>query len=315
VPEEAVPVDLAQRAALFHSFVGPIPPEVRQNPRMGAFLTVHDLIPILQPQYSWPPWNAYIERSFASIQARNPGDHVFAVSQTVKEEFCAHTGFPEDRITVTPHAADPTLFYPCHGKEMEQAIRQHLDLGEQPYFLTLCQFAPRKNLPGLIEAFSLAIRDPSLRDHRLVLAGRCVPEEQGRLLALARSHGVESRLIITGFVPDESLAPLYSHASAFVFPTFAEGFGLPAVEAMQCGCPLVCSDLRVLREVAGDAAIYADPHRPEDIARALVDVIDPATHDHLQIKGQTRSSCFSWKKTADQIVQTYFQILKTVGVP
>jgi glycosyltransferase involved in cell wall biosynthesis len=178
----------------------------------------------------------------------------------------------------------------------------------------LCRFARRKNLEGLLESFALASHDGSMKDARLVLVGDAGEEWQSRLETIARKLGIENRVKLTGFVPNEWLAPLFSAASAFVFSTFAEGFGLPALESLQCGAPLICSDLPVLHEVAGDAAIYASPRRPEEIARAMVDVISqPKIRDDLRSKGVARAALFSWNKCARATLDAYTIGLKANG--
>jgi glycosyltransferase involved in cell wall biosynthesis len=134
-----------------------------------------------------------------------------------------------------------------------------------------------------------------------------------QLLNQARALGIEDRIRLTDFVPDEHLAPLYGGAKAFVYPTFSEGFGLPAVESMQCGTPLICSDIPVLREVAGDAALYANPHQPEEIASRLVDILNPDTASALSEKGRTRAALYSWESTAQIVVKAYTQSLRELG--
>jgi glycosyltransferase involved in cell wall biosynthesis len=317
VPEFRIPDQMIDSASLFHSFFGPIPLQLRRNPRMVIFLTVHDLIPF-QPDNTWSPPGAtgteYIGRAFASLRRDSTTDHVVCVSHCVKRDFCAHTGFPAERVFVTPLAADQKIFHPCSNPDQVNEMRRLLGLDERPYFLSLCRFARRKNLEGLLESFALASHDGSMKDARLVLVGDAGEEWQSRLETIARKLGIENRVKLTGFVPNEWLAPLFSAASAFVFSTFAEGFGLPALESLQCGAPLICSDLPVLHEVAGDAAIYASPRRPEEIARAMVDVISqPKIRHDLRSKGVARAALFSWNKCARATLDAYTIGLKANG--
>jgi glycosyltransferase involved in cell wall biosynthesis len=167
------------------------------------------------------------------------------------------------------------------------------------YLLSVGETRPYKNIPRLLEAFA-RLDAPGLD---LVLVGRHDPRERD-LRALAERLGVGGRVRFLGFVPDEQLAALYSGAVAFVFPSLYEGFGIPLLEAMACGCPVVTSDLASMPEVCGEAAVYVDPSDADAIAAGMASVVgDREMSAALARRGLERAARFSYRSAAESILE------------
>lgn len=210
-------------------------------------------------------------------------------SEYSKWEIVRYLGISEDRIRVTPLAASPK-FRPMRRERTDD-----------PYFLYVGNLEPRKNLERLIEAFARLPR----KDHRLVIVGNRwyrghAAEEK------AKSLGLNGRVQFMGYVPRAELPALFNNATAFVYPSLLEGFGLPIVEAMACGAPVIASNNSSLREIAGEAAVLVDPRSVEQITEALARVAeDNALRDELSSKGLARAADFSWERTASRTLDVY----------
>jgi glycosyltransferase involved in cell wall biosynthesis len=167
------------------------------------------------------------------------------------------------------------------------------------YILSVCTLEPRKNLTTLLDAYTMMERH---RRHRLVLVGMS-GWKNTTLFELIERHPAKDSIIVTGYVPAEDLAPLYSGAEVFVFPTLYEGFGLPVLEAMQCGCPVISSTSSSIPEVAGNACIQVDPHDIPGLAQSMERVLsDKALRGSMGRKGLARSRLFSWEKSAARLL-------------
>lgn len=229
---------------------------------------------------------------------------VIAISEFTKQEVVKYYSLNPDTVTVTPLAYDKKLFKPTPGPV------------KKPYILFLGSLRPSKNVEGLIRAFyelintpSPSVSPPKLGGDQegvpvglnLVIAGKKA-WLYDRIFELVRSLKLEDRVIFTGFVPDKDKPALMSGAAAFVMPSFHEGFGIPVLEAMACGTPVVISKVASLPEVGGDAAIYVNPHDPNSIASAIKTAIGPNRDKFVQL-GLKRVKSFSWDKTARLTLQ------------
>ncbi len=214
-------------------------------------------------------------------------------SEYSKWEIVRYLGIPEDRIRVTPLAAS------------SEFVPQRRDCVTQPYFLYVGNIEPRKNLERLIEAFA---RVPD-KQHQLLIAGNRWYQGSAPVQK-AKSLGLNGRVKFLGYVPREDLQGLYSNATAFVYPSLLEGFGLPVVEAMACGTPVITSNNSSMQEVAGQAAVLVDPRSVNAIAEALTNLAESsALRDELSGKGLQRASEFSWAKTAELTMEVYREAL------
>lgn len=203
------------------------------------------------------------------------------------------------RIDAIPLAADPGIFHRASPAAVA-AARAKYGIRKK-YILTVCTLEPRKNLATLLAAYR---RVPVRRDFQLVLVGMAGWQTSDFFKDIAASD-VGDNVVFTGYVPSSELAPIYTGAEIFVFPTYYEGFGLPVLEAMQCGCPVITSTTSSIPEVAGDAAIMVDPHDVDGLAAAMEALLQngPA-RKKLSGKGLSRSKKFSWEKSTRMLIES-----------
>jgi len=290
----AVPRVLRQLDAdVYHSAYYLMP----YRPGVPALVTFYDLIPIRFPQYS--SFRARVLFHLTSHLALKTAHHSIVISSSTRHDMLRHLRADPERLTITPLAAAP-LFAPQSAIAAAK-IREHYALPLR-FILYLGSNKPHKNLSRLVEAFA-PLRDLEIP---LVIAGTWLhqyPEPR----RLADTLGLNNAQILwLGPVPGHNLPALYSAALAFVFPSMVEGFGLPVVEAMACGTPVVCSRIPSLVEVAGDAAELFDPVNTTSITTALRRVIQDTEHQTtLRQRALQRATHFSWQKTARVTLNLY----------
>ena len=212
----------------------------------------------------------------------------------------------EDKVVVVPNAA-ASEFRPIAREAAAQAVRQRLSIGG-PFILSVGDLQPRKNHIGLIRAFARLTRAYPQLKHRLVLAGKPTWFAD-RVRDAARDSGVSDRIQFFGFVSDDDLLQLYNACELMVFPSFYEGFGLPALEAMACGRSVVCSNTTALPEVVDGAAILFDPYRVDEMVRAVADLLlDSELRARMERLGLQRAAHFSWQKTAEKTLEVFREV-------
>ncbi len=228
--------------------------------------------------------------------------HIVAISQAVLQEAKERLALHEDRLSAVPLAPDP-VFFP-RPTETVKAVRQRFAL-DGPYVLFVGSLEPRKNLQLAWKALQ-RLKGPLT----LVLVGWTAWGDKSWLAkAMARNGSKASRVVLTGFLDDETLAALYTGATAFVYPSLYEGFGLPVLEAMACGCPVVCSRIPALEEVSEGAAIFIDPHDPDAMASALHGLLEnPAGRQEWIHRGWERVKAFTWEKTARAMLDIFQKV-------
>ena len=201
-----------------------------------------------------------------------------------KDELIRYCGIKAEKVNVIPAGSEHILAVPPD----EGVFARHA-IGARPYVLAVSSQSPHKNYAGLVQAAGLLTE----AGFDFVFAG-------GTFGAVFRSQqaGLPSNVRSLGYVTDAELRALYEHADCFVYPTFYEGFGLPPLEAMRLGCPVVVSRAASLPEVCGDAALYVDPHRPEEIAAQIVEARQPGMRQELRARGLQQSARFTWANTA-----------------
>jgi glycosyltransferase involved in cell wall biosynthesis len=229
---------------------------------------------------------------------------IITVSEYSRQDIVKTYGIAEDDITVTPEAASET-FTRITDENNLQTVREHYGI-ENDYILSLGSIQPRKNLVRLIEAYSLLRRlHPGGKLPQLVLAGRRGWLDNETLRA-AEADNVSPAIRFTGYVADEHLSALYSGATCFVYPSYFEGFGLPILEAMKCGTPVIAGDRTSIPEVTGEAALLFDPFDSSSLVEALKRVLgDSEFRQTLSARGLQRASEFHWKKTARLTLTAY----------
>jgi len=216
--------------------------------------------------------------------------HILTISNFIGQEIHDTIRIPHNRISAI-HLAPSSIFYP---RQPEPVHSTNIRYGiPKEYLLFVGSLEPRKNLALLVQALQRCRTKVPL-----VLAGWEGWGDKNWMTSIAGTD-LENRIIMTGYVDDETLANLYSGASAFVYPSIYEGFGLPILEAMACGCPVICSKAASMPEVAGDSAIQIDPANPDDLAAAIDRIMsDAELRRRLIEKGFSRTGQFSWRKTA-----------------
>jgi len=227
---------------------------------------------------------------------------IFVPSRFIKKKLGKTFALQAEKIVVTPEAADE-IFGEATKQEISEGREKQILAThgiQKPFILYVGNAFPYKNLDSLLSA--LAQLDKNI--YLVYVGSRNVFVE--RLIEKAKEKGVDNRLIITGFVPNEDLAVLYQLAEMFVFPSLSEGFGLPGIEAMSAGCPLVCSNIPVFKEIYGEAAVYFDPKKPKDIADKIQFVIHNSEFRIQSIKkGFEQVKKYSWKNLAEQTLEVY----------
>ena len=226
-----------------------------------------------------------------------------AISEATKQDAVERLRIPPERISVTPLAVDEGRFYPRSPQEIENVRARH-NL-RQPYFLHVGSSVYHKNTAAVVRAFSLFCGE-TRAEHTLCVTGAY----ESRVLAALHSscrHLYESgRVRMIGVVPGDDLPALYSGAEALVYPSLIEGFGLPVLEAMRCATPVLTSNTSSLPEVGGDAVLYVDPRRPDEIAAGLQRLTSrPELRAALVARGRRRAALFSWACTAEQTLRVY----------
>ena len=270
--------------------------------------TIYDFIPL---QLGLKDTNVIAARQFSKILGTiSKDDAVICISDYVKDEACERLGLLEGNIFVSHLAACNKLFYPSNDAEKLKILRRRLRLDESPYYLALCALDERKNIRLLLQAFSVVLNQQTDFDAKLVLAGSVSESAKQHLTLMAKDLGITSHVVISGFVADDDLACLYSGAVSFLFPSLAEGFGLPPLEAMQCGLPVISSNQTSLPEVVGDSGILLDPTDTEAWAEAIYRHLkNEDERQLLRQRGLKRAKSFSWEKSADDHLKIYETML------
>lgn len=266
-------------------------------------LTIHDLIYRAFPQ-SLPFGHRCFLHAVQPAVARR-ADRILVPSRHSLDDVVRQLGVREERVRVVPYGPGNDF------AEVSNRARVDAVLGRygvrRPYIVSVARAYPHKNLAGLLRAFG-RLRERGRTDVQLVLIGDRYRMGR-RLLGLAETLGLE-QVILTGFVSHEDLNALYSGAAVFAFPSLAEGFGLPVLEAMACGTPVVASSASAVPEAVGDAGLLADATDPEAFAVALGRVLDDAgIQAELRQKGRLRVRQFSWEEAALQTLAVYREVL------
>lgn len=274
-----LPVEwLIGKVDVFHSSDWTQPPS-----RAFKVTTIHDLVPLRFPEISHP--KIVLAHKARLKWVKKEVDKVIAVSEFTKREIVALLDIDPERIVVIPEAVRDDLKCSTANKITETARKLRIK-GD---YLLVVGADPRKNIPAIIQAFR---RVKKTKEAKLVIVGRLwddLPKDEA--------------IIPVGHIPNEDLVALYSGAQALVYTSLYEGFGLPILEAMKLGCPVVTSNISSMPEVAGDAAVLVDPTNPQEIADGIEKVL--SERPKWIKKGLTRVKQFSWEKTARQTLEVY----------
>jgi glycosyltransferase involved in cell wall biosynthesis len=263
-------------------------------------VTVHDAAPLVMPEAFTRRGVVFHRQGFAAAAKR--ARLVIAVSAFSADEVATHTAIPRDRIRVVPNGVDRERATP----DAVAAARRRFGVDERPYVFWAGTFQPRKNVRVLLDAFARI--DPAVVPHRLVLAGPPGWKPDDDDAAVGRALGDRVRLL--GPVARADLFPLFAGADVFAFPSRHEGFGIPVLEAMAQGTPVVCADIPALREVAGTAARFVAPDDVDGWIDALTTLAtDAAARDALVAAGDARVANYSWARCARETAAVYREAL------
>jgi glycosyltransferase involved in cell wall biosynthesis len=265
-------------------------------------VTLHDAIAFRYPQ-GYPWLNNFVHRRYVPWTLPNV-DGVITDSEDARRDLGRYLQLPLEGVQVVPLGVDPR-FRPLPVDEARAAVARLGVVG--PYVLSVGAQQARKNVARLVEAFArVRRRFPS---YRLVIAGPALWRHPGfgqQIEAL----GLREAVTVLGYVPDDALPALYGAAGLFAFPSLYEGFGLPVLEAMACGTPVVCANATSLPELAGDAAVLVDPTDTTALAGAMERVLgDPALQASLRARGQARAATFTWERTARETAAVYRRVV------
>jgi glycosyltransferase involved in cell wall biosynthesis len=299
----ALPMDLRREAVdLFHAPHYVLPPLTPCT----SVVTIHDCIHLRFPQYL-PNRIGYAYARAQMWSATHRAARVITVSEASKRDILRYFRVPESRIDVIYNAIDDRFWQQPATEEIER-VRERYRL-DAPFVLYAGNIKPHKNLERLIEAFHLLRQNPAMHGVQLLIIG----DEISKYATLRRAvhrHKLHKHVRFFGFVSDQTLAALYRLADAFVFPSLYEGFGLPPLEAMASGCPVIVSNVSSLPEVVGDAALMIDPYEPSAIADAMERVLtDAALRADLRRRGLARAREFSWERSIARVREIYAEVM------
>lgn len=272
--------------------------------RTRTVLTLHDLIFLKYPEAHLP-----LNRWFLTLMMPRflrDADAIVCVSHWTKEDARRLYGIDEDKMVVIPEAADPR-FQPVEDADRLAVVRARYGLPER-FILCVSTIEPRKNLTTLWEAYRALLQ--AGRSERLVIVGRKGWLYQP-IFDRLRELGLEDEVIFAGQVADDDLPVFYSLATCFCFPSLYEGFGLPPLEAMASGCPVICSNVSSLPEVCGEAALLVPPTDVGELTAALRRLLDDAEpRADLRARGLRQAARFSWQQTAQRTAAVYDSLIQ-----
>lgn len=268
-------------------------------------ITLHDVIPLKMPETVSHQYLKIFNSEMPKIIPLCDG--IITVSEYSKEDIIKAFNFPREKIFVTYLASEP-IYKPMDKKLSKAIIKKHYGISSD-FILYIGGYSPRKNILGLIEAFSI-LKTKFHRDIKLVISGN-----KGISYSIYKKRveelRIEDNVIFTGFISMKHIPYLYNASSLFVYPSFYEGFGLPPIEAMACGVPVIASKASSIPEILQDSALLIDPHNIDILCSKMHAVLmNKCLQNALISKGLKRTSQLSWNKTAEKTLNAYKKIIK-----
>ena len=296
-----IPLSLAREGVrLVHEPHYVLPPLIRCR----SVVTIHDCIHLMFPQYL-PNRLAYVYARGSMWSAARKANKILTVSDASKRDILRFFNVAPEKVVVIHNAIDERFMSPADPERMD-LVRQRYQL-DHPFVLYVGNIKPHKNIERLIDAFGRA-RTLGPDNLKLIIIGDEISKYPG-LRQSVHKHKLDKHVRFLGFQPMETLAAFYRLARVFVFPSLYEGFGLPPLEAMACGAPVVTSNVSSLPEVAGGAALLVDPYDEEAIAAGIVRAVtDEALRADLIARGRERARSFSWAQSVRRIHEIYMEV-------
>lgn len=274
------------------------------NRNIKKVLTVHDLTPILFPEMHTRETNMTWRSSLKFIKNRT--SVMICVSESTKNDCIKLLNIPEKRLRVIPLSADEQYKPLKNKKQIHDELKQEYNI-DFPFILFVGTLEKRKNVPTLLKSFYKLKK--SKVEHKLVVVGG-KGWKYTKIFDLIEELNLKNEVIFTDYVSDEYLVKLYNAADLFVYPSLYEGFGLPPLEAMACGCPVITSNTSSLPEVVGDAGIMINPNDIDGLTESMLKILtDNQLREEMSRKSLERAKIFSWKKTAKETWKVYEDVL------
>ncbi|MEN2984407.1 MAG: glycosyltransferase family 1 protein, partial [Dictyoglomaceae bacterium] len=255
----------------------------------------------------------YFERNYAKFLVNSAvrlSDKVITVSNFSKQEIIKYTGVKREKITVIYNGVDTNIFKTYDKKDLKSIIFRY-NLPEK-FILYVGNVKPHKNLKNTLLAFKIVKEE--IEDLFLVIVGKkdgFLKRDVEILKLLSKDKELNNKVIFTDYVEKFDISKIYNLASIFIFPSLYEGFGLPPLEAMACGCPVVASDIPVIKEICDDAVYYVNPYNPMEIAKGIISVFqDRNLRERLIEKGLRRVKKFTWEESAKKHLEVILEIMK-----
>ncbi|MEM3434498.1 MAG: glycosyltransferase family 1 protein [Candidatus Methanomethyliaceae archaeon] len=282
---------------------------VRIPTRWPRVITVTDLASEFKA-YGYP-WRRRWFKQRLLVEAKHRGDFFITISEASRNDLVRFLGIPRERIDVTLLGVDTECFYPLSDQEVLQSVRKRYGLPDR-FYLFVGVLSPRKNVTLLLKAYD-CLNKRLKGAPGLVIVGPPLGWKENRIYKEWRAMEYRDKVKFVGFVNQADLHTIYSAATALVYPSLYEGFGLPVLEAMACGTPVICSSASALPEVAGNAALYVSGHSVNEMAEAMERiVVDTHLRDTLRMAGFQRIGGFSWTRCAQATAEVYKRLLEHV---
>ncbi len=269
-----------------------------------SVLTIHDLSILLHADTHEPDL-VRRARKRLPVMARS-ASMIITATESVRREICEHLHVKADRVAVTPFA--PRSSFQAMPAKQANQTKERLGI-EDEFVLFVGTVEPRKNLLTLMRAFDQILRQTSRRPQLVVVGAEGWLMDE--LFAFIKQSSISDRLLLTGYLDDDDLRALYSSCTVFVYPSIYEGFGLPPLEAMACGAPVIAGNIATFQETLGSAAQLVEPNDVEAFARSIVEILDDEDRRRaLSRRGLEQAAKFSWQRTAKLTLEVYREILR-----
>ncbi len=269
-----------------------------------TIITIHDMAYKYYPENIHPTMYKYLSRNLYDHAQR--AHAIIADSECTKRDVMKFLEIPSEKIQVI-YSGVNSMFRPIHDTSILNRIRRKYHLPSK-IILFVGTLEPRKNIVGLIQAYKELIRDLKSNYSLVIVGGKGWAYKD--IFKTVGDLKIKDRIVFTGYVPDEDLPAIYNLGDVFVYPSFYEGFGMPVVEAMACGVPVITSNLSSLPEVGGDAVLYVSPGQTEEIAHTIKSILtDEKLRVSLKEKGLIRSKSFTWENAARQVLKVFDTVM------
>lgn len=263
-------------------------------------ITIHDMAYQYYPHTIHPVMYKDLSQKLKDHAHR--AHAIIAVSESTKRDIVKFLDVPEEKVRVIYNGVNGR-FRPIYDKAILELVRQKYRLPDK-FILFLGMLEPRKNIVGLIKAYKELTMDPQFKHGLVVVGGKGWYYKE--IFKAAEDLGINEQVVFTGYVPDEDLPAFYNLADVFVYPSLYEGFGIPVVEAMACGIPVIASNVASLPEIGGHACIYISPHSVDEMAKAIHKCLsDVALRNSLKEAGLARVKEFTWENSARKTLKLF----------